>query len=406
MGTTVTEFIKKNIPQCIKRTKGISAPYTVPCVGEGFIHFYYWDTYFTNIAMLAYKPEQAKNNLAAFRHFVRKYGFIPNAEHITDRSQPPLYTRAVYDYYRTTGDVAELKRNYAYMLREHSFWMEKRTTSVGLNRYYNEGDGNFCKGFFYGVADNRIALDVSGCTDPEREGRNLLAIAESGWDFNPRYKTEYSDFACIDFAPVDLNCILYDAEQKLAEFSAVLGKTGNARKFAQAARRRAALIREYMKGKDGIYRDYNFVTGECSRILSVASLMPFAVGLEKDKVALLAVLDRLQAEWGVLTCEARKDCENFYQWDYPNMWPPMIYFVLQALLENGLFAQARKVASDYVALVDKCFSETGNLWEKYDVVNGSVAVCPEYETPPMVGWTAGVYVLCKQLLSEEAQPTS
>lgn len=35
--------------------------------------------------------------------------------------------------------------------------------------------------------------------------------------------------------------------------------------------------------------------------------------------------------------------------------------------------------------------KTKNLWEKYDGKTGERA-CHEYSAPPMVGWTAGVYI--------------
>ena len=38
------------------------------------------------------------------------------------------------------------------------------------------------------------------------------------------------------------------------------------------------------------------------------------------------------------------------------------------------------------------FERTGYLWEKYNVINGSIEVASEYGTPDMLGWTAGVYL--------------
>lgn len=37
------------------------------------------------------------------------------------------------------------------------------------------------------------------------------------------------------------------------------------------------------------------------------------------------------------------------------------------------------------------FEKTGVIWEKYDGRDGKVAVTDEYETPEMLGWSAGVY---------------
>ena len=41
---------------------------------------------------------------------------------------------------------------------------------------------------------------------------------------------------------------------------------------------------------------------------------------------------------------------------------------------------------------EQVFEETGNLWEKYNVVEGNANVITEEKMPPMMGWTAGVYL--------------
>lgn len=46
--------------------------------------------------------------------------------------------------------------------------------------------------------------------------------------------------------------------------------------------------------------------------------------------------------------------------------------------------------------MEKVFEETGNLWEKYNVVEGNINVSNEYEMPAMMGWTAGVYLELKE----------
>jgi alpha,alpha-trehalase len=41
-------------------------------------------------------------------------------------------------------------------------------------------------------------------------------------------------------------------------------------------------------------------------------------------------------------------------------------------------------------VLERNFEKTGVLWEKYSVETGEVSHM-EYESPPMMGWTAGVY---------------
>lgn len=57
-------------------------------------------------------------------------------------------------------------------------------------------------------------------------------------------------------------------------------------------------------------------------------------------------------------------------------------------------------AKKYVATMERIFEATGTLWEKYNVTDGSIQVNDEYEMPPMLGWTAGVYLDLKRYLGE------
>ena len=61
-------------------------------------------------------------------------------------------------------------------------------------------------------------------------------------------------------------------------------------------------------------------------------------------------------------------------------------------------ADAYRLARTYVDGQNRIFAQTHNLWEKYNVVEGSTRVISEgeYDMPPMMGWTAGVYLYALQ----------
>ena len=117
------------------------------------------------------------------------------------------------------------------------------------------------------------------------------------------------------------------------------------------------------------------------------------VGLANDEQAKVAVknLSRLEEEFGVVTCEKNND-QGIYQWDYPNGWACLQYIVMVGLDNYGYKEEAKRIAKKYISLVEKVFDETGNLWEKYNVVKGNIEVNNEYKMPAMMGWTAGVYL--------------
>ena len=106
-------------------------------------------------------------------------------------------------------------------------------------------------------------------------------------------------------------------------------------------------------------------------------------------------ISKFELEYGI-ACGEENPAWNC-QWDYPNIWAPIQYVVYKGLINYGYFEDAKRVASKYVALIEKNFAQTGNLWEKY---NGHTAenVSAEYDAPKMLGWTAGVYIyFCNEL---------
>lgn len=400
MREKVCQYIDKNIEKTVrfkisnKSKIQISYPFNVPCINEGFTDFYYWDTYFTNFVYYSKnKGEQAKNNLCNMKEMVEKLGFIPNADHLTDRSQPPLFARGVYDYYIFNNkDKNIIKFFIDAMTKEYEFWMKERITPCGLNCYGSNSDSKTLRAF-YGRMCERLGLTEKD-NDENTFAKNLLAIAESGWDFNPRYDTDDGRFRCCDFAPVDLNSILYDVECKLSYFYEVLGDLDKSKKYVCFAKNRKNLMMKYMFNKnDGLFYDYNFVKNEYSKVLSSASFLPLAMNIFLDKKTAKILFERLCTNFGLLTCEFRGENVIYQQWDFPMMWPPSVYFAVTGLMnccENDL---AMKLAEMYCKTVENSFAKTSKLWEKYNALKGIEGLNYEYNTPEMLGWTAGVYML-------------
>ena len=409
MNVNVCNYIKDNwkntIRQPGKAVNGIVKmpfPFTTPCTNEGFVDFYYWDTYFANLGLLHDGlDKQVENNLDTMKFFIDSIGFVPNANNILDRTQPPLFTAGVYDLYQFRDDVEVIQKYADSIKRELEFFAYDRMTPIGLNAYSTKANKaelkEVCKWLCL-----RIGEEVP--EDDEEKihlARNLYAIAESGWDFNPRFRTEESRFATDEFVHLELNCILYDAEQKAAEMFRVLRREEEAKEFELHAAWRRERMERYMKdSKTGIFLDYNFRRDSLSSVVSCASLYVYAVGISDDKEAAKKVLQRLELPHGIAACEERPG-DTYLQWDYPSMWPTNVYFACMGLRRIGLIEDAKRLAKKYCDTVDKCFNETGLLWEKYDATEGTVSVPREYETPAMMGWTAGVYLALGELLLKE-----
>lgn len=396
--TRIQDYIREQLPKTVHLPDAgndLPEPYSTPCVKEDFLFFFYWDTYFTNLGFYHIgMAEQARSNLLNMAYLIDKYGFMPNATPLTDRSQPPLFVRGVYDYWKISKEDGFVVQMLPAMLREYTFWMEKRMTSCGLNRYLGRDTPHL-------VDFNRemcARLKLGDGQEAEKGGYNFLAVAESGWDFSSRF---FENGTCMaaSVCEIDLNAILYDVEQKLALFLEICERKEDAERMRMAAEKRARLMRRLMyDSKRGVYFDYNFTEGRRGNRVTAASLVPWAMGIPCNTCGFGDVLRALETPYGLLTTEYLGD-ERYYQWDYPMMWPPLAYFGAYAALEAGEKAAAARLMKKYCSTVEKVFEDAGKLWEKYDVVHCRVGGNVEYSTPPMMGWTAGVYLYFSDLLN-------
>ena len=401
----VIDYIKQNIGKTFRAANDHTPyPFVSPTVDKQYQDFYYWDTYFQNLGlMLLGHTDYVQSNLDNIAWAINKYGYMPNALvwHSLDRSQPPFFTKMVYAYYKFSGDKAVVERYIEAILTEHEFWRTKRMTSTGLNAYGCEDVGaDLIKNGY--IHHTRVFESADTDEGKMEIGKNLLAIAESGLDFNMRFRTADSNISADRFVHLDLNCILYEAEVLTAKMLSVLERDDQAAEFNARAEQRKTLVNKYcFCAEQGIYLDYNFVDDCFSTVLSAASLYPFAFGLSDNQASAKKVLARLELPYGVSACEFRGKDALYFQWDYPCVWPAATLLTYQAFELLGCHDEAKRIADKYIAAVDKNFVTTGRLWEKYDGRDGSVAVTTEYETPPFMGWTAAVYVVFETELAKQ-----
>ncbi len=368
----------------------VPKPYVSPSIGGIYTDLYYWDVYFINLGlMIDGHDEQVENNLDNMAYFIDTLGYMPNANTLPDRSQPPLFCSAVYDYYVHKGDKEIIKKYMPYIIKEYDFWQTKRTAKFGLNNFSTNAD-EALKIINYNGLSDRVMEKSDTYEGKLIIAQDIMAIAESGLDFNMRFRTKRSKIDAASFVQLDLNCFLYEMECKAAEMLAIIGESPEP--FKANAEKRKALIEKYFYDeKQGIYLDYNFVDDTFSEIVSAISSYPYAFGISKDVEGLKKVLKTLEYPYGVTPTPDRGE-GVYYQWDYPCTWPAATCLMYKALKTLGMDEDAKRIAKKYNGVVDKNFVETGRLWEKYDAVTGGIGQSAEYDTPEMMGWTAGVYV--------------
>lgn len=403
---TVNEYIEKNLPLSIRvhtqDTENLYAmphPYLIPSVKGMFQEMYYWDTYFANTGLIMRGDlEQARNNIDNLVYMIDRFGFVLNGSntYFLYNSQPPVLALMVREYFDQTRDTAWLAEVYPRLEKEHSFWMSRRNSAIGLNRYDCEKLPESFVTHSAASAVGRLGFRPEGMDD-EAMARANHAAGESGWDFTPRMGWEVFNYAALD-----LNSWLYSLEDQLCYFAGVLNQPDDQKKWQNAKETRAALLRQYLKGEDGVFYDYHIPSGKRSDLVSAATYYPLYVGMAtaEEAAAAVKVLHRVEEPYGI-ACVEKCDKPGNYQWGHPNGWPPTQRIVAEGLLRYGYREEAERIARKYVDLVESCFAQTGHLWEKYNVVKGNAEVVDEYQMPTMLGWTFGVYYRFCQLLGRE-----
>ena len=379
---------------------GLPCPYTVPCPEGTFQEMYYWDTFFTNEGLIRdSRAELATGNVENVMSLVDRYGYMPNGTRTwyLNRSQPPYLAWMVESVYEVTGDTLFLRRACDAIEKEYAFWTDARGTAIGLSSYSSSVDDALAEEFVM-TASKRLRHDFAADC-PTREallqmGRHFAAEAESGWDFNPRFLRR-----CADFCPVDLNANLYHYEKLMERFSQLLHRPG-VEMWKERAAERKRLILRYMRGDDGLFYDYDYVNGKRSDVVSAAVFNLLAAGVLDEEDAGLLIkesLEELEQERGIAMCaEGRYGYD--YQWSYPYGWAPGAYMAVRGLDRYGYRDDACRIAGKYVDAVSRIYKATGTLWEKYDVTDISKGVDAEYETPQMLGWSAGTYIYLSEYL--------
>ena len=292
-------------------------PYTVPCADTHFQEMYYWDTYFAHRGLLlSGQLQTVLDNIENFIYLIDTYGLIPNAskKSMLNRSQPPFFGMMVRDVYARTGDKAWFARCVAALEKEYLFWNTHRKSENGLNHYSSDAsEAQFLRAVnLYGERTGVLHTD-----NALYWGRNILAEAESGWDFCARFGGK-----CHEYNAVDLNALLWFDEKLLAFAARELG-TGDEALWEQKATERYEKMTNLMRGEDGIYYDYSYVECKRSAVRSAASFFPCFVGMCNADAGMNVLLEVLELPFGVQAAEPVVDCgpgcRNLH--GHPNRYP-------------------------------------------------------------------------------------
>ncbi|EPQ31954.1 uncharacterized protein PFL1_00153 [Pseudozyma flocculosa PF-1] len=352
-----------------------------PVVAPGgrFRELYYWDTFFTAEALIKSQLKSVvKSLIENLGDLLEQFGFVPNGNRVyyENRSQPPFLTLMVDRYVEAYNDTSILVRFLPLLEREMEFWRVNRTIEFtspytqkkhNITRYVVDTNGPRPESYKedYITVENATA---SGLTlNDTQKGilySNLASGAESGMDYSA---SRWSTRPLIDpedtipaqrflntqeILPVDLNSILYRAEQKLAAFyrmpingsRAMTNQTRAKYWIDQSQKRKEAILDVFYNEKLHFFYDFNMTSGDRSPLWHAAGYFPLWAEILPNEFTNQSIPVRQRRESMQSTFAGLRYLLDRYngtmpasllktgqQWDEPNSWPPLVYIALQSL---------------------------------------------------------------------------
>jgi alpha,alpha-trehalase len=429
--------------------------YVVP--GGFFNEMYGWDSYFIVLGLLAdHHGALARDMVENALFEVEHYGGVLNANrtYYLSRSQPPLLSAMMVALLREATVFPSSEARHAWLVeayplavRNYELWQraEHLAGTTGLARYQDLGSGPVLEArdsrYYQGVIrwliahpgegagylvkgaehpDGSEAARLAGtscdvrsskvCAGAWLEGYRLSAdyyhgdraMRESGFDINFHFGP-YGG-STHHYAAVGLNSLLYRYALDLADFARELGRSDDAERWTgAAAARREAIDRYLWRAESGRYLDYDFIAGQPAGAVYLTMLYPLWAGAASPAQAAavrgqLPVFERV----GGL---AMDDQASGAQWDYPFGWAPTNWLAVCGLSAYGFRDDVERLAMKFTATIDRSFAADGTIREKYNMAlgNADVRVTAGY-TQNVVGfgWTNGVYLKMRELLSPDA----
>jgi alpha,alpha-trehalase len=398
-------------------------PYVVP--GGRFNEMYGWDSAFILIGLLHDgRIELARDLVDDFLYEVRRYGAVLNANrtYYLSRSQPPFLGEMVLAVYRATGDRAWLAGARGALEATYTHWTAPPhlVPELGLSRYFDHGEGPAPEVDSERDAAGRTHYDrvreffrahpepASTSRFYDRANDRLTpafyagdrAMRESGFDPTGRFGPFGAEAERT--VPICLNTLLYQLELDLAEVEGILGRTGEAARFAGLAHVRQARVEALLWDEgQGLYGDFDLDSGRLRRYPFATTFWPLRAGLASPARAarVIANLGLFERAGGILTSTVVTGA----QWDAPFGWAPLQLFAVDGLRRAGDVKDANRIARAFLSMLVEDFERRGSMFEKYDVVRRSSEVGDGqlrfgYRSNEIgFGWTNGVALA---LLSE------
>lgn len=173
--------------------------------------------------------------------------------------------------------------------------------------------------------------------------------------------------------PVDLNSIIYLNARLLAEFNEMVGNKSRVDYYLKKADQwQEAVTAVLWHDEVGAWLDYDILNDIKRDYFYPTNVLPLwtnCYGIAKKEEYVSKVLKYLEKTQIMLNLGGIPTTleHSGEQWDYPNAWPPLQYFVIMSLDKTSdAWAQrlAYEMSQRWVRSNYKAFNETNSMFEK------------------------------------------
>ncbi|XP_068146581.1 LOW QUALITY PROTEIN: trehalase-like [Drosophila tropicalis] len=381
--------------------------------GGRYTEYYYWDSYWILIGLLASGMHQtAKGMIDNFLYLINKYGFIPSGGRIYyyGRSHPPLLMHMMKAYVDVTKDEQYAIKSLPLLEIEFNNFRKNHKVEVQGFTMYRYQD------FSVGPRPESFREDLASCSSfcnetlKEEYLSEIKSACESGMDFSSRWfineegtnQGTLTDTKTRCIVPVDLNAILFRGGKMLSAFYSKAGNTAKAEEYQDIACDLAKAIRDVLWNEEcGIWLDYDLANQKPRPYFSVSNFFPLwtrafpIVDREKIANSVMSYIENNQLD-SYLGGVPNTLVNTGLAFDYPNVSPCMMFVLIEGL-ENLCTPEAKALSKRWghrwIKSNYEAYRKDGYMFDMYNCENFGVrAACPKAETQTGFGWTNGVAI--------------
>lgn len=372
---------------------------SIPSDGKAyaFAEQYRWDTYFHNLGfILAGGNDLAAEQLMNFVDVFDEYRRIPNAlvSSYLSHAQPPLEAFGIYDLIE--AGVKDERIDLLMNMVESELFME--WWDRGRGKRYERQTTELAEK--YGLLTRYTNIHF----------HPLLAGCEDGKDHNwvtVMYGANY--------LPVQLNSLVYGTIDRLERYFGDKSLGNDMKKACIYEELKNRMRDDFQKvfwvesGKWKGFRNYSIKEEAEGSILYgdlSAEIFPLFVKIATNEQAEitkenlvkyyegeygLSATSKSLREGGGIPCAPAGEWQ--FQWEYPNMWAPLMYIACTGLKNYGYNTEALRLEKKWVDHVEVFFEKNGGGFaEKYAFSPGLEVENGFYGNIKGFGWTIAVYL--------------